>query len=153
MLSDASDETDSFSSHSKNADEKAGEDGLKTQGDERCTGHDESHRVSVIQMAKTGQPPLPDCSQQQTAPREHREGCHDQSFFQIHDFEKAFQLPVWRKESLGNGKCLGEDGKENPLVAAQDGQAGEQQRMSVEACYARCSDLAWPQDNQAGQKR
>jgi hypothetical protein len=56
--------SDSFSSHPKNADEKAGEDGLKPQGDQRCSGHDESHRVGVIQVAETSQPPLPDSSQQ-----------------------------------------------------------------------------------------
>ena len=112
----------SFSSHAKNADEKAGEDGLKPQGNERCSRHDQAHRVGVIQMAETSQPPLPDGSQQQNATREHRQRRHDQPFFQVHQFEKAFQLPVWRKESLRDGKCLGEDRKENPLVAAQDGK-------------------------------
>ena len=66
------------------------------------------------------------------ATHEHRQRRHDQPFFQVHKFEKAFQLPIWRKESLGDGKCLGEDGKENPLVPAQDGQASEQQSVSVE---------------------
>jgi hypothetical protein len=52
MLSDASAETDSFSAHAKNADEKIGENCLKGKGDERCAGHDQSHRASVIQVAK-----------------------------------------------------------------------------------------------------
>src|SRR6266536_4407239 len=68
MLGRGSAETDSFSAHSKNADEKTGEDCLKTKGDERCAGHDQSHRASVIQMAKVSEPPLPDCGKQQAAP-------------------------------------------------------------------------------------
>ena len=66
------DRADSFSAHPKNADEKAGEYGLKPEGDERRSRYDESHCVGVIQMAETGQPPLPDGSQQQTATHEHR---------------------------------------------------------------------------------
>src|SRR5205823_882577 len=57
---------------------------------------------------------------------------YDQPFFQIHEFEKAFQVPVWWKESLGNGERFGKEGEEDPLITAQDGEACEQQRMSVE---------------------
>src|SRR5678815_5851429 len=69
---------------------------------------------------------------QQTAPREDREGCYDQTFFQIHDFEKPCQVPVWWKEPLGNGERFGEKGEKDPLIAAQDGEASEQQRVSIE---------------------
>jgi hypothetical protein len=75
-------------------------------------------------------------------PARESEGCHDQSFFQIHDFEKACQGPVWRKESLGNGERFGEEGEEDPLIAAQDCEASEQQRMSVVLCPVRKPGMA-----------
>src|SRR5215471_21573804 len=40
-------------------------------------------------------------------------------------------MVVWWKESLGNGKRFREEGEEDPLVTAQDGEACEQQSMSV----------------------
>jgi hypothetical protein len=40
----------SFPVHPKNADEKAGEDGLKAKGNERCARYNESHGASVIQI-------------------------------------------------------------------------------------------------------
>ena len=126
------DRSDSFSPHPENADEKAGEDRLKSQGDKRCARYNDSHRAGIVQVTKAGQPPLPDCGQQQTATGQHRHCCDDQPFFQIHDFEKALQVPVGWKESFGNRERLGEDGEENPLVAAQDGEAREQQRVSIE---------------------
>src|SRR5438477_9866848 len=131
MLGRGSAETDSFSAHAKNADEKTGEDCLKAKGDERCAGYDQSHCASVIQMAKVSEPPLPDCGKQQTAPSEACQRRYDQSFFQIHEFEKAFPVPVWLKESLGNGERFGKEGEEDPLITAQDGDACEQQRMRV----------------------
>src|SRR5437762_8706711 len=66
-------ETDSFSVHARNTDEKTGEDCLKAKGDERCAGFDQSHRASVIQMDKVREPPLPDCGKQQAAPSENRQ--------------------------------------------------------------------------------
>ena len=71
---------------------------MKPEGDKCRSRHDESHRVGVIQMAEISQPPLPDGSQQQAATHEHRQRRNDQPFFQVHHFEKPFQLPVWRKK-------------------------------------------------------
>ena len=42
-------------------------------------------------------------------------------------------MPVWREEPFGNSKGFGENSKENALVAAQDGQAGEQKGVRVKA--------------------
>src|SRR2546430_643662 len=73
MLSRASPENGLSSAHAKNAHEETGEDCLKAKSDERRAGHDQSHRASVIQLTETGEPPLPDRSQQQAAPRQDRE--------------------------------------------------------------------------------
>jgi molybdopterin-guanine dinucleotide biosynthesis protein A len=53
-----------LSAHSENADEKAGEDGLKAESDKCRPWDDEPHGVGVIQMAEPRHPPLANCSQE-----------------------------------------------------------------------------------------
>src|SRR5262245_54870085 len=116
----------------QDVEEETRQDRLKAERTQGHAGNDPAQGPRVIEVAEVDQPPLVHGEQQQPQSRHEGYRADENSPFQGDNLEKPRQARVFREDPLADGKRLGEHGEEERLIAQEDGQGGNQERVYVE---------------------
>src|SRR5438046_7004867 len=117
----------SFAAHSEDADEEGGEDGLEADGGEGCAGDDPAHGVGVVESAEGGEAPLVDGDGQEDEAEDEGDEAEDQAALEVDELEEFVEARVGGHEAFGDGEEFCEDGELDGLIAAENGEAGEEE--------------------------
>ena len=127
--------------HAQDADEEAGQDGLEAQRGSVDAGDHPAHGVGVVERAEAHCATTVRRAASRSTPADHAaRAAREQSPRSSVTNSKNRAQPRVRGISPSLiGERLREDREQDRLVAAQDGQAREQQRVRVEGHAARSS--------------